>query len=153
MSETYKKTLTTDEYLSVYKLGEYFDGNETARFVASKINERISEAIRTKSTQTPAVDDKNNPILDEAGKQKIKITPPEKIDLILTRSELDGFFLGVKETLKKPEVKSGDINLIGATCRSLGMSLRFEKYAESVISSIELNTEPLDDEQITDPLD
>ena len=153
MSETYKKTLSTEEYLAVYKLGEYFDGSEVARFVAAKINERIAEGIRDNSTKEPAVDEKKQPILDEAGKQKIKITPPEKLEIVFTRAELDGFFIGVKESVAKSEVKAGDLQVIKGVCKSIGMTGRFAKYSEGVLSKISKNTDPLDEEIITDPLD
>ena len=153
MNETYKKILSTEEYLAVYRLGEYFDGSEVARFVASKVNERIAEGIRDHSTKEPAVDDKNQPILDESGKQKVKITPPEKLTIVFTRPELDGYFIGIKEAVAKSEVKAADILIIKNVCKSLGMSGRFEKYSENVLSKVEKNKEPLDDEIITDPLD
>lgn len=153
MSETYKKTLSTEEYLAIYKLGEYFDGSEVARFVASKINERIAEGIRDNSKKEPAVDEKKMPILDEEGKQKIKITPPEKLEIVFTRAELDGFFIGVKESVAKSEVKAGDLQVIKGVCKSLGMTGRFDKYSEGVLSKISKNTDPLDEEIITEPLD
>lgn len=153
MSETYKKTLSTEDYLAIYRLGEFFEGSEVARFVASKINERISEGIRELSKQEPAFDDKGIAILDDKGVQKIKVTPPETLDIVFTRAELDGFFIGIKESLAKSEVKSGDISVIRDICATLGMSGRFDNYAKSILSKIVRSTEPLDEEIITDPLD
>jgi hypothetical protein len=153
MSETYTKTLNTEEYLAVYKLGEYFDGSEVARFVASKINERIAEGIRNDSKKEPAFDENKKPVLDEEGKQKIKVTPPERMNIVFTRAELDGFFIGVKESVAKSEVKAGDIQIIKGVCKSLGMSRRFESYSDGILSKISKNTDPLDEEIITEPLD
>lgn len=153
MSEVYKKKLTTEEYFALHKLGQFFSGSEIARLVASKINERIAVGIREKSTREPALDANGIQKVDENGEKLYKITPPEFMDLVFTRAELDGFFIGVKESILKPEVKSTDITLIKEVCKSLGMAGRFEKYSDSILDKTEKNVDPLDEEIITDPLD
>lgn len=153
MSETYKKTLSRNEYLAIFKMCEYFDGSETARFVATGVNDRISKAIREGAVKVLEVDEDKKPVLDEKGEQKYRLESPKSIEIVFTRGELDGMYIGIKETVKKNTVMAGDLALIKDICRSLGMSKRFANYTAEVFKKIEVNREPLDEEIIAEPLD
>lgn len=149
----YTKILGFEDALATFKLCSFFGGSETAKFAALNISEKISEQIKQNSTKKPVLDKDGNPELNEDGKQKIEVTPPEKITVVLTRAELDGFFIGVKESFGVEGVTVGDIASIKQICAVLGMRIRFAKYSEKIVAEIERNNEPLDSELIEDPLD
>lgn len=153
MSETYNKTLSRNEYLAIFKMCEYFDGSETARFVATGVNDRISKAIRAGAVKVLEFDENKKPILDDKNEQKYRLESPKSIEISFSRVELDGLYIGIKETVKKNTVMAGDLALLKDICKSLGMSKRFAKYTEEVLKKIPVNAEPLDEEVITEPLD
>lgn len=152
MAETYTKTLLEGEYNAVFALGSTFDGTEGPRFAATKINEKITEKVRAGATKKPKLDEKGAIVNDENGNPVLLDVYPASIEVTLTRAELDGYFIGIKETAKKPEAKSQDITLIGNISKSLGMSARFKKYADEVMLSIRVDEE-LDAEVVAEPLD
>ena len=103
LTETYTKKLTEAEYLGIFNLGAFFDGSEQARFAASKISEKIADAVRAGTREVVVLDEKNNPKLLADGSPETAQKAPESIEITLTRKELDGYYIGVKESLKKSE--------------------------------------------------
>lgn len=153
LTETYTKKLTEAEYLGIFNLGAFFDGSEQARFAASKISEKIADAVRAGTREVVVLDEKNNPKLLADGSPETAQKAPESIEITLTRKELDGYYIGVKESLKKGTVKTSEIAQIKLICGSLGMSGRFAKYADEVVASIEVSKDGLDEETVEEPLD
>ena len=153
MAVTYKKTLTQNDYMATFNLGAFFDGSETARFAASKVNEKIADQIRAGTRGVVILDEEKNPKLTADGKPETQFIQPSEIVVEFTRAELDGFFIGVRETLKKPEVKANEIFQINSVCKVLGMAGRFSKYSEGILATIEKIEEPLDEETVEEPLD
>jgi len=152
MADTYVKKLSEGEYNAVFSLGSSFDGTEGPRFAATKINEKISEKVRDGVTKTAKLDEKGEAVKDEKGETVLVDAYPKSIEVTLTRAELDGYFIGIKETVKKSEVKSSDIALIGNISKSLGMSARFKKYSDEVLASVKVEEE-FDVEVVDEPLD
>lgn len=153
MSDTFKKKLAFEDALAVVKLGGNFSVSEVSKFTAIKINERIVDFIRKNTKSEPAFDENGLPILDEKKVQKIKLTPPENVEVEFSRAELDGFFIGVKETIQTAGVSASDVTMIGHICSLLGMNTRFVKYADSVLASIKRDPSQLDSEIVDTPLD
>lgn len=152
MADTYTKTLQEGEYNAVFSLGNTFEGAEGPRFAATKINEKISEQVRARATKKPKLDGSGVVVKDANGEDVLEDVFPSSISVELTRAELDGYFIGIKEVLKKPEVKSQDITLIGHISKSLGMSARFKKYSAEVMEAIKVEDD-LDAEFVDEPLD
>lgn len=153
MSEKFEKTLEFEDSLAVIKLGSSFAGSDVAKFTALKLNERIADVIRKNTKTEPAFDENKKPILDEKNVQKVRLVPPTTIKLEISRQELDGFFIGVKETVKAEGITTSDVTTIGYICSILGMNKRFIALAEATLKKIERDESPLDSEVIEEPLD
>lgn len=149
MSEIFKRELVEAEYNAIYNIGNAFKGAEGPRVAATKINEKISDKVRAGVVKKKVT---------ETGKDGVETTVerdvfPEKIELDLTRAELDGYFGGVKEVLKESETRAEQIAIIGAVCKTLGMFKRFSKHTDSVLASIEAVTDDFDENINDEPLD
>lgn len=153
MNTEFKKKLASPDAMAIFKMGDSFIGSEISKFTAIKVNERIALELRKGSKSVVLKNEDGTVKKGEDGKPLTRIVPPEFIEITFSRAELDGLFIGVKETIKLAGVSSNDVVTIGYLCGVLGMSSRFKNYADSVLKSIEVDPTQLDEEIVVDPLD
>ena len=152
MSETtYQRTWNEAAYNNIFQLMSAFKTEEVGpRVAASSVVEKISAAVsgQVKSEKVPAV-------LNEDGSIKTAETTkqvfPESITITLTRGEIDGVTVGIKEWLKKAEVSAEQILLLKLISKSFGISNRFNKHLESILDNIKVEEDV--DPEIQDELD
>lgn len=152
MSETtYQRTWPEVAYNNIYQLLTAFKTEEVGpRVAASSVVEKISAAVSAlvKTEKVPAV-------LEADGSVKTAETTkqifPASITVTLTRGELDGITVGIKEWLKKSEVTAEQILLLKAISKSFGIFNRFAKHLDTILADMKVD-EDLDPE-IEEPLD
>lgn len=152
MSETtYQRTWTEVAYNNIYQLLAAFKTEEVGpRVAASSVVEKISAAVSAlvKSEKVPAVLEADGSIKTAETTKQIF---PESITINLTRGELDGVTVGIKEWLKKSEVSAEQILLLKAISKSFGIFNRFAKHLDTILADIKVE-EDLDPE-VDEPLD
>lgn len=155
MSETtYQRTWNEPEYNNIFQLLSAFKTEEVGpRVAASSIVEKISTTVssQVKSEKVPAVLNEDGSIKTE---ETTKQVFPTSITLTLTRGEIDGVTVGIKEWIKKSEVNAEQILLLKAISKSFGISNRFNKHLETILDSIKVD-EDIDPEiqEELDPID
>lgn len=152
MSETtYQRTWIEPEYNQIFQLASAFKTEDVGpRVAASSVVEKISAAVSAlvKTEKVPAVlGDDGSVKTPETTKQVM----PEKITISLSRGEIDGITIGVKEWIKKSEVSAEQILLLKAISKSFGISNRFNKHLESILADIKIEEDV--DPEIDEPLD
>lgn len=152
MSETtYPKSWIEAEYNNIFSLMSSLKTDEAGpRVAASSVIEKISAAVsaEVKQEKVPAVLNTDGSIKTP---ETTKNVYPAKITVNLTRAELDGVTVGMKEWLKKSEVSAEQILLLKAISKSFGISNRFNKHLDTILADIKVE-EDLDPE-VEEPLD
>lgn len=148
MAETYKRVLNSVEYQNIFEIASSFKGEASIKTAASKINEKIGEAVRANAVVRK--DENGETVLDTNGNPVNDL--PSTITVEFSRAELDGFWRGLVEKIGDAETDVKSILILKVISKSLGMSGRFSKYETTTIDMNKVE-EDLDEETVDEPLD